>query len=123
MPRPEHYHQPALSLDQTQRSQASAEHQEPTPAGTNHHGDEPIMPSIAADPEGMPHGFASHRIPNDFWHEFHLEWEFRERSGMMPVSPAEFADMRDWSDGLIEPEDVAWTSSPDPLPYERKKTE
>src|SRR5947208_2900926 len=98
MTRPEQYHQPALSLDQPPRSQGSAEHEQPISAGANHPGDEPIMPSIAADPEGLPHGLASHRLTNDFWPEFHLEWEFREQHGMMPVSPAEFADMRDFSD-------------------------
>jgi hypothetical protein len=116
MARPEQYHQPALSLDQTPRSQDSAEHQEPTPDATFHHGDEPVMPSIAADPEGMPHGFASHRIPDDFWHEFHLEWEFREQHGMTPVSPAEFADMRDFSDGMTVYLDI---ERPEP-PYERR---
>ncbi len=77
------------------------------------------MPSIAADPEGLPHGLASHRIPNDFWPEFHLEWEFRERHGMTPVSPAEFADMRDFSDGAT----VFPGIDEPPTPYERKRIE
>jgi hypothetical protein len=87
--------------------------------------DEPLpdlsrLPSIATDPEGMPRGLASHRLPNDFWGEFHLEWEFRERNGMLPVSPAEFADMRDFSDRLIEPEDAIWPP-PAQAPYECKQ--
>jgi hypothetical protein len=93
MARPEHYHQQALSLGQTPQSHGSAEHEQtPIPAEANHHGEEPIMPSIAADPEGLPRRFASHRLPGDFWQEFHLEWEFREQHGMTPVAPAEFAD-------------------------------
>ena len=100
MAQPEQYHQPALSLDQPPRSQRSAEQQQPTPDETNRYIDEPIMPSIAADPEGLPRGLASDRLPNDFWPEFHLEWEFREAHGMTPVSPQEFADMRDFSDGV-----------------------
>ena len=119
MARPEHYHQPALSLDQTQRSQGSAEHEQPTADATFHHGDEPIMPSIAADPEGLHSGLASDRLPHDFWPEFHLEWEFREQHGMTPVSPAEFADMRDFADGMTLYRDIDQPS----IPYERKKTE
>lgn len=120
MARPEQYHQPALSLDQPPRSHGSAEYQPPpTPDDTSHHGEKPVMPSIAADPEGLPRGLASHRIPDDFWPEFHLEWEFREQHGMTPVSPAEFADMRDFADGMTLYRD---SDQRKPL-YERKKTE
>jgi len=119
MARPEQYHQPALSLDQTQRPQGSGEHQSPLiPAETLHDGDEPVMPSIAADPVGLHRGNASDRLPHDFWSEFHREWEFREQHGMTPVSPAEFADMRDFSDGVTLSLDI---DQPQP-PYERKKT-
>ncbi len=120
MARPEQYHQPALSLDQTQPSQGGAEDQQaPLPDKTLHHGEEHIMPSIAADPEALHRGFASDRLPHDFWPEFHLEWEFREQHGMTPVSPAEFADMRDFSDGS----DMYLDQDPSPLPYERTTTE
>ncbi len=81
------------------------------------------MPSIADDPEGLPRRFSSHRLPGDFWPEFHQEWEFREQRGMTPVSPAEFAEMRDWSDGLIEPEDTVWPREPTPSADERATTE
>ena len=77
------------------------------------------MPSLATDPEGLPHGLASHRLPDDFWAEFHVEWEFRERHGMTPVSPAEFADMRDWADGVPLPE-VARSAGPTTI-YERTR--
>lgn len=93
MARPEQYHQPALSLDQ-------AEPSPPLSAGINHRDEAPAMLSITYDPEGLPRGLASHRMPNDFWPEFHLEWELREQHGMAPVSPAEFADMRDCADGV-----------------------
>ncbi len=76
------------------------------------------MPSIAADPEGLHRGNASDRLPDDFWPEFHLEWEFREQQGMTPVSPAEFADMRDFADGMTLYLEI---DQPEP-PYERKKT-
>jgi len=118
MTRPEQYHQPAFSLDQPPQSRGSAEHEQPTPAGANHHGQEPIMPSIAAEPESLPRGSASDRLPHDFWPEFHLEWEFREQHGMTPVAPAEFADMRDFSDGATVSLD---SDHPQPL-YERTKT-
>jgi hypothetical protein len=100
--------------------------EEPDPAAREaDDDDEPLpdlsqLPSIATDPEHMPRGLASHRLRNDFWPEFHLEWEFREQNGMVPVSPAEFADMRDFSDRLIEPAEAIWP----PLaqaPYERKR--
>ncbi len=124
MARPEHYQQSALPLERTHRFEARPEQQQPpTPTRTNHHGEEPVIPSIAADLERLPRGLASHRLPGNFWPEFHLEWEFREQHGMTPVSPAEFADMRDWSDGLIEPEDTVWPREPDPSPYERATTE
>ena len=77
------------------------------------------MPSLATDPTGLPHGLASHRLPDDFWAEFHLEWEFRERHGMTPVSPAEFADMRDRADGVPLP-DAPRTAGP-PTIYERPR--
>jgi len=85
----------------------------------NPHAEEPVTPSIAADPEGLPRGLASHRLPHDFWPEFHLEWEFRERHGMTPVAPAEFADMRDSSDGMP----VYLASHQPPTPYERTTTD
>src|SRR5690242_2293940 len=105
MPEREHYHQPALSLDSAEElsSIRSMEEQEEEPLP-----DLSQIPSIAADPEGMPRGFASNRLPNDFWNEFHLETAFREEHGMTPVSPAEFADMRDFSDQLNDPENVIW---------------
>src|SRR6476619_4863617 len=107
----EQYQQGALNLPR-----AAPTGQPPTPAGINHRGEAPVMPSIATDPEGLPRGLASHRLPNDFWPEFHLEWEFREQHGMTPVSPAEFADMRDMSDGVTVFLDI----DAHPTPYERK---
>ena len=103
----EQYQQPTLPLDGAPRSQSSAEQQQPPiPEETNRHGEKAIVPSIAADPEGLHTGLASDRLPHDFWPEFHLEWEFREQHGMTPVSPAEFADMRDFSDGIARDEEV-----------------
>lgn len=61
--------------------------------------DEGMMPRIDRDPAVLP----SRRLTSDFWPEFHLEWAFREAKGMAPVSPQEFADMRDWSDGVSWP--------------------
>jgi hypothetical protein len=58
---------------------------------------EPIaMPPIDRDPAVLP----NRRLPDDFWPEFLFEWRFREEHGLPPVSPQEFADMRDWSDGV-----------------------
>lgn len=58
--------------------------------------DAPAMPPIDRDPDVLP----NRRLPDDFWPEFHWEWLFREQHGLRPVSPQEFADMRDWSDGV-----------------------
>ena len=107
MARPEQYQQASLPLASSSRAEASPAHDPlPTPADTDHHRTEPdtVIASIAADPAGLPHGLAIHRLPDDFWAEFHLEWEFRERHGMTPVSPAEFADMRDRADGVSGPD-------------------
>ncbi len=119
MARSEQYQQSSLPLERAERSQANSEHDQPTSSGINHHGEALVMPSIADDPEDLPRGLASHRLPGDFWPEFHLEWAFREEHGMTPVSPVEFVDMRDWSDGLIEPENIIWPPVPDRPPDER----
>jgi hypothetical protein len=113
MAQPEHYQQGTLDFQQ----QRPTEPQQPAQIEADRHGEQAVMPSIAADPEGLPRGLASHRIPNDFWQEFHLEWEFRDANGMTPVSPAEFADMRDFSDGITVYLDI---DQPEP-PYEHRK--
>src|SRR4051812_48593580 len=61
--------------------------------------DVPGVPPIDRDPDVLPH----RRLPNDFWAEFHAVWAFRQRHGMVPVAPAEFAELRDWSDGVAWP--------------------
>jgi hypothetical protein len=59
----------------------------------------PLIEPIDRDPAVLP----NRRLPNDFWPEFHHEWAFREEHGMTPVSPQEFADLRDWADGVTWP--------------------
>lgn len=69
---------------------------------------EPVMPAVPETPHGGgmppidrdPDVLPNRRLPADFWPEFHLEWQFREANGLPPVSPQEFADMRDWTDGV-----------------------
>jgi len=80
------------------------------------------MPAASADPERFTSQFptlipAGRRRSDDLWEEYRLEVEFRETHGMMPVSLAEFEDMRDWSDHAT-PQDVAWPALPYTL-YER----
>lgn len=118
----EHYQQGALSFSTaTEQPQPQGR-----PAESDHFDVEALaaqVPAIARDPEPFPPRTASGRMPNDFWQEFHLEWEFREQHGMVPVSPAEFADMRDWSDRLIEPEYKVWPHQAVGPSYEKKVTE
>src|SRR5689334_5697282 len=54
------------------------------------------VPAIDRDAAVLP----NRRLPNDFWPEFLFEWRFREQHGLPPVSPREFAAMRDRSDGV-----------------------
>jgi hypothetical protein len=65
------------------------------------------MPSTEASPADRidrdPAILPSRRLPDDFWPEFVAEWRFREEHGMEAVGPAEFADLRDWSDGVTWP--------------------
>jgi hypothetical protein len=61
--------------------------------------DVPGMPPIDRDPDVLP----NRRLPDDFWAEFHAEWAFREQHSMVPVAPAEFADLRDFTDGVAWP--------------------
>ena len=72
--------------------------------------DGPLVDRIDRDPAVLP----NRRLPNDFWPEFHAEWRFREERGMVPVAPAEFADIRDWSDGveIDEREGIGGTPGP-----------
>jgi hypothetical protein len=113
MAQPEHCQQGARDFQWRQ----SGEPQQPSQTDTDRRGEQAAMPSIAADPEGLPRGLASYRLPNDFWPEYRLEWEFCEQHDMPPVSLAEFADMRDFSDGVTVYLDI---DQPEP-PYERGK--
>ena len=59
----------------------------------------------------------------DFWPEYLHEVQTRERLGLPDVSPDEFADMRDWTDGYLAPADTAWPVVPERPPYVRAAPE
>ncbi len=65
---------------------------------------EPPVIRIDDDPDMLP----NRRLPHDFWPEYHAEWRFREANGLPSVSPAEFRDLRDRTDGVIEPRGTRW---------------
>src|SRR3954469_9310944 len=106
MTRQEHYQQGALSF---QRPESA-----PTPEPPRRHDASPPAPVSRS---------ASSRLENDLWHEYRFEVETRGRLDLPFVGLDEFQDMRDWSDGVIEPQDVVWPRVPDHPPYERTKTE
>jgi len=63
-------------------------------------------------------------MPDDEWNEYRLECATRQRLQLPDVSLVEFADMRDWTDGVEETDDdyeyhdYEYRSEPDPLPPE-----
>jgi hypothetical protein len=59
----------------------------------------------------------------DFWPEYRHEVATRERLGLPAVSPDEFADMRDWTDGYLAPAEMAWPPEPEQPPYVRAAPE
>ncbi len=80
------------------------------------------LPAASAEPEQPATQFPTlppteGRLTDDLWEEYRLEVEFREAQSMMPVSLAEFEDMRDWFDHE-PPQDVAWPAQPYAI-YER----
>jgi hypothetical protein len=84
----------------------------------------PVQP--VARPESQFHTLtpASRRLgEGDFWPEYLHEVQMRERLGLPPVSPDEFADMRDWTDGYLAPADSAWPPVPERPPYVRQAPE
>lgn len=61
---------------------------------------------------------SNRRLPDDLWGEYRAECATRETLQLPPVSLTEFADMRDWSDGIEEAEDDdAWIAQFDTPPY------
>ncbi|MDQ6832692.1 MAG: ArdC-like ssDNA-binding domain-containing protein [Chloroflexota bacterium] len=85
------YQQAAFDLTPT--------HHAPETTLPQREGDTPFIVPVDRDPATLP----NRRLAGDFWGEFHLEWQFREQHGMEPVSPHEFADLRDFSDGVVWP--------------------
>jgi len=59
----------------------------------------------------------------DFWPEYLHEVATRERLDLPDVSPDEFEDMRDWTDGYLSPADTAWPAVPERPPYVRTVAE
>ena len=59
----------------------------------------------------------------DFWPEYLHEVHTRERLDLPDVSPDEFEDMRDWTDGYLAPMDSAWPPVPERPPYVRAAQE
>ncbi|MDQ2784740.1 MAG: ArdC-like ssDNA-binding domain-containing protein [Chloroflexota bacterium] len=59
----------------------------------------------------------------NFWPEYLHEVQTRERLGLPDVSPDEFEDMRDWTDGYLAPADSAWPPVPERPPYVRQAPE
>lgn len=59
----------------------------------------------------------------DFWPEYLHEVQTRERLGLPEVSPDEFEDMRDWTDGYLAPADSALPPVPERPPYVRQAPE
>jgi len=103
-----HYQQQAFDLTATPQQGEAA--------------DTAQLPAASAQQEERTTQFhmltnAGRRLDNDLWEEYRLEVEFREAHGMMPVSLAEFEDMRDWSDHAPL-QDVAWPAQPYTI-YER----
>ncbi|MDQ2784751.1 MAG: hypothetical protein M3Y58_07090 [Chloroflexota bacterium] len=55
----------------------------------------------------------------DFWPEYLHEVQTRERLDLPEVSPDEFEDMRDWTDGYLGPGEAAWPTVSERPPYVR----
>lgn len=55
----------------------------------------------------------------DFWPEYLHEMATRERLELPDVTPDEFEDMRDWTDGYLAPTDSAWPPAPERPPSVR----
>ncbi len=98
----EQYQQSALTFDQSGRT--------PGPRET------PRQPSPQPRSAGS-------RLPDELWQEYRFECENRARLDLPDVGLTEFTDMRDWSDGLLQSENVVWPPVPDRPPYERTTTE
>jgi len=94
---------------------AAATHAEP-PAS-----EPPVAPPVE-QPESQFHTLtsASRRLgEGDFWPEYLHEVATRQRLDLPAVSPDEFEDMRDWTDGYLSPADSAWPAVPERPPYVR----
>jgi len=53
----------------------------------------------------------------DFWPEYLREWRFREDNELPSVSPAEFAGMRDRTDGVRDRTGARWRLEPERPAY------
>ncbi|MHB8644651.1 MAG: ArdC-like ssDNA-binding domain-containing protein [Thermomicrobiales bacterium] len=77
-------------------------------------------------PQGQFHTLtsSSRRLgAGDFWPEYLHEVATRERLDLPDVSPDEFEDMRDWTDGSLAPADTAWPPEPERPPSVRSTPE
>lgn len=105
----EQYQQGAFDLPPTERDAPVT----PGEAAAAVTAEEPPIVRIDDDPAVLP----NRRLPHDFWPEYHREWTFRAEHGLPSVSPAEFRDMRDWADGVIDPRDGRWRIEPERPAY------
>ncbi len=85
----------------------------------------PVAPPVER-PQSQFHTLtsSSRRLgAGDFWPEYLHEVATRERLDLPEVSPDEFEDMRDWTDGYLAPADRAWPAVPERPPYVRTVSE
>jgi len=102
-----------------QAEAAAATHAEP-PAT------KPLVTSPMERPQRQFHTLtsSSRRLGDgDFWPEYLHEVATRQRLDLPDVSPDEFEDMRDWTDGYLSPADSAWPAVPERPPYVRTAPE
>ena len=95
----EQYQQGALRFD----AKPNAVPGHPTLPDTT--GSAPIMPKRPRYPTHDE--LMESRYQHNLWAEYRFECENRERLDLPYVGLDEFEDMRDWSDGMLEPPDVA----------------
>ncbi len=113
MARPEHYQQEALNFQRSEPHSAQPQTARPI--------DE--QPRRQRPRHRTHEELTESRHREGLWAEYRFECENRERLDLPDVSLIEFADMRDWADGLLKSENVVWPPVPDRPPYERTTTE
>ncbi|MDQ2786759.1 MAG: hypothetical protein M3Y58_17355, partial [Chloroflexota bacterium] len=102
-----------------QAEAAAATHAEPPTT-------EPSVASPVARSQSQFHTLtsSSRRLgAGDFWPEYLHEVATRERLGLPDVSPDEFEDMRDWTDGYLAPTDTVRPVVSERPPYVRVVSE